>query len=95
MMYTAHTDLAFNLVFCFGIFALGYLRYSHSRKSWVLYVAAAFGLFGTTYLAALLDATGRFDSVLIIARLVGYLLVLAAIYSYLGAPSPKPSKKKK
>lgn len=95
MMYTAHTDLAFNLVFCFGIFALGYIRYAHSKKPWVLYLAAAFGLFGTTYLSALLDASGRFDTVLIIARIVGYLLVLASIYSYIGKESPKPSKKKR
>jgi len=95
MMYTAHTDLAFNLVLCVGIFALGYLRYAHSKNVMSLYIGAAFGLFGTTYLVELLGAAEQFQTVVTVARLVGYLIILAALYSYLGVKTPKSSSGKK
>lgn len=95
MMYTAHTDLAFNLILCFGVFALGYLRYYYTKNPMALYVAGAFGLFGTTYLVALLDGSSQFDGVLTVARLVGYLLIFAGLYSAVNGKGHKESSKKK
>lgn len=62
-----------------------------------LYVAGAFGLFGATFLVALVDTSGngQFDSVLTIARLVGYLLVFAGLYTAVNGKGHKESSKKK
>ena len=74
--------LAVNLVFCVAIFALGVLVYVKTKKALPLYNGAAFALFGLTHLIGLLGIKGLTDFLLVV-RVIGYLLVLIAWFTYL------------
>lgn len=71
---------AVNLVLSVIILVLGYLGYKKSNDKVPLYVGIAFGLFGVSHIATLLDFKQSLESVLIIIRTLAYLIVIYALY---------------
>jgi uncharacterized membrane protein (UPF0136 family) len=72
---------AVNLVLSFIILVLGYWGYKKSNDKVPLYIGIAFGLFGISHLATLLDLKQSLESVLIIIRTLAYLTVIYAVYT--------------
>lgn len=71
---------AVNLVLSVIILVLGYWGYKKSNDKVSLYVGIAFGLFGVSHIATLLDFKQNLESVLIIIRTFAYLIVIYAVY---------------
>jgi hypothetical protein len=69
-----------NLVLCIVILAFGLLGWQRSKMVVPLYIAVAFGLFGLSHLATLLNLKVVLNTFLIIIRLLAYLLVTYAVY---------------
>lgn len=69
-----------NLVLCAIILAFGLIGWRRSRKRLPLYVGIAFGLFGLSHLATILGLKDSLETVLIVIRTLGYLLVVFALY---------------
>ena len=72
---------AVNLVLSLIILVLGYWGYKNSNDKVPLYIGLAFGLFGISHLATLLDFKQSLESVLIIIRTLAYLTVIYAVYT--------------
>jgi hypothetical protein len=72
---------AVNLVLSVTILVLGYWGYKKSNDKVPLYIGIAFGLFGISHLATLLDFKQSLESVLIIIRTLAYLAVIYAVYT--------------
>ena len=72
---------AVNLVLSVIILVLGYLGYKKSKDKIPLYIGIAFGLFGVSHIATLLDFKQSLESVLIIIRTLAYLTVIYAVYT--------------
>ena len=72
---------AVNLVLSVIILVLGYWGYKKSNDKMLLYVGIAFGLFGISHIATLLDFKESLESVLIIIRTLAYLTVIYAVYT--------------
>ena len=70
-----------NLVLSVIILVLGYWGYKKSNDKVPLYVGVAFGLFGISHIATLLDFKQSLESVLIIIRTLAYLIVIYAVYT--------------
>ncbi len=70
-----------NLVLSVIILILGYWGYKKSNDKVPLYVGIAFGLFGVSHIATLLDFKQSLESVLIIIRTLAYLTVIYAVYT--------------
>jgi uncharacterized membrane protein YhfC len=71
-----------NLIFCIIILCLGITSYSKMKRLWPLFIGIAFGLFGVSHLFTLLDLKETLESVLLVARVIAYMLVLFTIYWY-------------
>ncbi len=69
-----------NLILCVVIFIFGLMGWRRSDKSLPLYIAIAFGLFGLSHLAAVLELASEMATTLIIIRLAAYLIVVYAVY---------------
>lgn len=74
------TVTAINLMLSVVILALGLIGFRRSRRSVALYVGLAFGLFGLSHLATLLDLKDSLEAELIGVRTLAYLLVAFALY---------------
>lgn len=74
------TVTAINLVLSVAILALGVVGFRRSGKAIALYVGLAFGLFGLSHLATLLDLKDSLEAELIGVRTLAYLLVAFALY---------------
>lgn len=74
------TITAINLVLSVAILGLGMVGFRRSRKKVALYVGLAFGLFGLSHLANLLDLKDELEAELIGIRTLAYLLVAFALY---------------
>jgi len=72
---------AVNLVLSIIILVLGYWGYKKSKDKIPLYIGIAFGLFGVSHIATLLDFKQSLESVLIIIRTLAYLIVIYAVYT--------------
>ena len=72
---------AVNLVLSVIVLVLGYWGYKKSNDKVPLYVGVAFGLFGVSHIATLLDFKQSLESVLIIIRTLAYLIVIYAVYT--------------
>ena len=73
-----------NLVLCVIILILGVWGYTRKKGDIVpLSVGVAFGLFGVSHLATLLDLKDDLTEVLIVIRTIAYLLVIFTLYTYL------------
>jgi hypothetical protein len=71
-----------NLIFCIIILALGITSYLKMKRTWPLFIGIAFGLFGVTHLFTILDMAESLDSLMLVMRIIGYGLVLSAVYWY-------------
>ena len=69
-----------NLVLCVIILALGLIGWRGSGKTFPLYVAIAFGLFGLSHLVTILGLKDSLETALIVVRTLAYLLVAFALY---------------
>lgn len=65
---------------CLIILVLGYWGHKKSGDMTLLYIGAAFGLFGVSHLATLLALKEALTSVLIMIRIIAYLTVIFALY---------------
>ncbi len=74
------TVTAINLILSVAILALGLVGFRRSGKAVALYVGLAFGLFGLSHLATLLDQKDSLEAELIGIRTLAYLLVAFALY---------------
>jgi hypothetical protein len=69
-----------NLALCIVIFLLAYWGYRRRRDVIPLLVGIAFGLFGISHFFKILDLDIDLANVLIVIRVLGYLLVVLALY---------------
>ncbi|MFH1697058.1 MAG: hypothetical protein ABH854_04085 [Candidatus Diapherotrites archaeon] len=69
-----------NLVLCVVILFLGWMGYKKSKKAVPLYVGIGFALFGVSHLATILGMKESLETVLIVVRTLGYLVVAFALY---------------
>jgi hypothetical protein len=69
-----------NLILCVVIFIFGLMGWRRSKKTLPLYIAIAFGLFGLSHLATVLNLAAGLEVPLIIIRLAAYLIVVFAVY---------------
>ncbi|NLD57875.1 MAG: PAS domain S-box protein [Methanomicrobiales archaeon] len=69
-----------NLIFCIGIVVISiwWSRTSQSRTP--LYIGLAFGLFGTSHAAVLLDLKNAIEPALIVIRVAAYLFVFIGLF---------------
>jgi uncharacterized membrane protein (UPF0136 family) len=69
-----------NLILCIIILVFGVVGYRRSRSVFPLYIGIAFGLFGLSHLATLLDLKATLKVPLIVVRTVAYLIVVFTVY---------------
>ncbi len=67
-----------NLIFCIVIVILSYWTFKKIKNIAILYIGAAFGLFGLSHLAVLLGYESS-AIILIISRSFAYILVILAL----------------
>ncbi len=78
-----------NLTLCIVIFVLAYLGYRLRHDIIPLLVGIAFGLFGISHFFRILDlGIDSLNNALIAIRVLGYLLVVVALYWRLRRGSP-------
>ncbi|MBW3002275.1 hypothetical protein KY338_03890 [Candidatus Woesearchaeota archaeon] len=80
MAFAIDTVQSLNLVLCVAILALGYWGYKVQKNKMSLFVGIAFGLFGISHLIGILGYGAELESIMVIVRLVGYLIVIFALY---------------
>jgi len=80
MQFSWDTMTFINLILCIVILIFGILGYQRSKSQVVLYVGIAFGLFGLSHLATLLNLKDSLNTILIIVRTAAYLLVTYALF---------------
>jgi hypothetical protein len=71
-----------NLIFCIIILCLGITSYIKMRRLWPLLIGVAFGLFGLSHLFTIIGIDESQETVMLVTRIIGYGLTLAAIYWY-------------
>ena len=76
-----------NLVLCIIILSLGIFGYRKKGNTIPLIIGIAFGLFGISHLATILDLKDALESILIVIRTAAYLLIIVALYSFLSRHS--------
>ena len=81
-----------NLILSAVILVLGLVGYGLSRKTASLYIGLAFGLFGFSHLATLLEKKNSWKYELVAVRSVGYLLVALALYNVVVAVKKEVAK---
>ena len=69
-----------NLILSVIILIMGVWAYSVARFRSILYVGIAFGFFALSNLVTLLNVAANLSIVALVLRLLGYLLVMYAIY---------------
>jgi hypothetical protein len=69
-----------NLLLCIVIFLLAYWGYRIRRDIVPFLVGIAFGLFGISHFFKILDLDIDLANILIVIRVLGYLLVVLALY---------------
>ncbi|MBU0686838.1 MAG: hypothetical protein KKB81_03180 [Candidatus Margulisbacteria bacterium] len=69
-----------NLILCAVILALGLWAYQKNKNDIAIYIALAFGLFGSSHLAYLIGIEPAFATLFLFVRMLGYLLVIIALF---------------
>jgi hypothetical protein len=72
-----------NLTLCIIILLLGIFGYRKRDDPTPLYIGIAFGLFGVSHLATILDLKATLELLLIVIRTAAYLTVIFALYTLL------------
>jgi uncharacterized membrane protein (UPF0136 family) len=76
-----------NLTLCIIILSLGIFGYRKQGNTIPLIIGIAFGLFGISHLATILDLKDALESILIVIRTLAYLLIIVALYRFLSRHS--------
>jgi hypothetical protein len=71
-----------NLIFCIIILALGITGHLKMKRRWPLLIGVAFGFFGVSHLFTILGIDESQEVVMLVTRIIGYGLTLAAVYWY-------------
>jgi hypothetical protein len=71
-----------NLIFCIIIMCLGITGYLKMKRLWPLLLGVAFGFFGVSHLFTIIGIDESQEVVMLVTRIIGYGLTLAAIYWY-------------
>ena len=82
MAFTWDPIYTVNLALCIIIFILGYWGYRKQKNTMPLYIGIAFGLFGISHLVMLFDIDSAITNVLIVIRVLAYLIVIFALYTF-------------
>ena len=69
-----------NLLFSVLVVIVGLMAWRKTKKEFPLYIAAAFLLFGLSHFATLLGAGDAVAIPLLAIRIIGYVLVIGALY---------------
>ena len=69
-----------NLLFSVLVVIVGLMAWRKTKKEFPLYIAAAFLLFGLSHFATLLGAGDAAAIPLLAIRIIGYVLVIGALY---------------
>lgn len=69
-----------NLIFCIGIVVISIWWSRTSRSNTPLYIGLAFGLFGVSHTAVLLDLKNAVEPALIVVRVAAYLFVSIGLF---------------
>jgi len=69
-----------NLLFSVLVVIVGLLAWRKTKQEFPLYIAAAFLLFGLSHFATLLGAGDAVAIPLLAVRIIGYVLVIGALY---------------
>lgn len=69
-----------NLALCVGIFIIGCLGYSKTKKKTPFYIGAAFGLFAVSHLITLMGVERSHELAVILIRIFGYTIVAMSLY---------------
>jgi hypothetical protein len=69
-----------NLIFCIIILALGITAYFKMKRMWPLFIGIAFAFFGVSHLLTIIGIDESQEVVMLITRIIGYGLTLAAVY---------------
>jgi hypothetical protein len=75
-----------NLILALIILGMGIWAYRKKGASFALYTGLGFGLFAISHLLTLLNLAGTLSEFLIGIRIIGYLLVIVALYMLLKKP---------
>ncbi len=81
---------ALNLVFSAGIFVLALFTRSKSKSALVLLTGIAFGLFAISHLVVIFGLAVSAEGLIILLRVLGYGLVLVALYKEMLAKKQTP-----
>lgn len=68
-----------NLVLCLVIVVVGLLAYQKKNDLVIILVVGAFALFGVSHLASLLGVEQAYETILLVLRTIGYILVIVAV----------------
>lgn len=82
MAFTWDPVYTLNLVLCIIILVFGCWGYKKKGDKVPLYIDIAFGLFGVSHLATLLNIKETLTDALIIVRALAYLIVVLALYKH-------------
>jgi hypothetical protein len=69
-----------NLLFSALVVIVGLMAWDKTKKEFPLYIAVGFILFALSHLATVLNVAVAYATPLLIIRIVGYLLVIWALY---------------
>jgi hypothetical protein len=69
-----------NLIFCVIILAIGITAYAKTRRLWPLLIGVAFGFFGVSHLFVIIGIEESQEVTMLVTRIIGYALTLAAVY---------------
>ena len=69
-----------NLILALVILVMGIWAYRTKGAGFALYTGLGFGLFAISHLLTLLGLADTLNALLIVIRIVGYLLVIVALY---------------
>ena len=75
-----------NLILAVIILVMGIWAYRKKEAGFALYTGIGFGLFAVSHLLSLFWLPGTLNALLIAIRIIGYLLVIVALYLVLKKP---------
>ncbi len=75
--------LIINFVLCIIVLTLGYLGYEKTKNLLPLYIGIAFLLYAISHMLGIFGLGIALEIPLIIIRILGYLLVIYALYKFI------------
>jgi hypothetical protein len=83
MAFTGDPVVVVNLLLCIVILVLGYFIYRKKENFSAFLIGIAFGMFGLSHFTQLFGITQIPEVTFILVRVVGYILVAAALWLFL------------